>query len=168
MKKRTIFAFAAAAALLLAGCANYMLGTTLPAHLKTINVATFTNQTTEPGIESTVTSAVRREFQRDGQLKVLDSGDADILLTAVLVSYDVESKLYDRNNTNKTRLQQATISCKIDAVERETGKTIVSKVVQGDKTFPVSGDIVTARRNALKDVANDLAKEVVDAVVSAW
>lgn len=168
MKRLSALAFAVASVLALGGCANYMLGTTLPSNLKTIGVVTFANHTSEPGIESTVTSVVRKEFQRDGQLKVVDPAEADIVLTATLLSYEVETKLYEKDNPGKSRRHQATLSCRIDAVERATGKTIVGNTVSGDWTFAVSGDVVTARRNALKDVAKDLAKEVVDAVVSAW
>ena len=162
-------AVAAFASLLLAGCANYRLGTTLPPHLKTIYVPTFENRTIEPNIEQKITTAVRRQFQHDGQLKIVSSEDeADIVLKATLTSYDVDSLLRDKNNPNATRRYRATIACRIDARERETGKAIVEQTVTGDTTFPAAGDTVTARRNALNDVARSLSLEVVDAVIGAW
>lgn len=164
-----IGAFALCASLILAGCANYRLGTTLPPHLKTIYVPTFENHTVEPNIEQKITTAVRRQFQHDGQLKIVSAEeDADIVLKAVLTAYDVDSLLHDRNNPNATRRYRATIKCQLDARERETGKVIVNQSVSGDTTFPAVGDTVTARRNALNDVARDLALEVVDAVIGAW
>lgn len=157
------------ASLLLSGCANYRLGTTLPPNLKTICVPTFENHTIEPNIEQKITTAVRRQFQHDGQLKIVSSeNDADIILKATLTSYDVDSLLRDKNNPNATRRYRATISCLIDARERETGKIVVVQTVKGETTFPAAGDTVTARRNALNDVSRDLALEVVDAVIGAW
>lgn len=153
---------------LLAGCANYRIGTTLPRHLKTISVGNFANQTSEPNIESRITSAVRKEFQRDGQLKVVEGEEGDILLSATLLSYDVESLLFEKESPSTTRRYRARIFCKIDATERESGKSIVSAKVAGEATFPASGDVVTARRNVLGDVSRNLAAEVVTAVVSAW
>lgn len=169
MKICKLFALSTIAiAMVISGCANYRLGTTLPAHLKTISIGTFQNQTVEPNIESRITSAVRREFQRDGQLAIVSEGNGDIILTGILTSYDVSPLLYEKNNPNTTRRYQAEIICKVEAVERATGKTLVSSSVSGDITFPAAGDVVTARRNSLDAVAKDLAKEVVDAVVSAW
>ncbi|MBR0057449.1 MAG: hypothetical protein IJP66_08990, partial [Kiritimatiellae bacterium] len=158
-----------ACAAALAGCANYRLGTTLPPNLKTIHVATFENHTAEPNIEQKITTAVLRQFQHDGQLKVVSAEDqADISLTAVLKSYDVDSLLYERGNPSATRRYRARIFCDIDATETATGRTVVKRQVVGDTTFPAAGDTVTARRNALEDVARDLATEVVDAVIGAW
>lgn len=172
MKKTTILSLLALAMVSLhlgSGCTNYSLGTTLPDHLRTIHVANFLNQTIEPGIEIKTTSATRREFQRDGQLRVVDtSKDGDISLTVTLLSYDVESLLYDKNSPNTPRRYRARINCHIVAVESATGKEIVSTNVTGETTFPAMGDTHTARRNALNDVAKEIAKEIVSAVTSAW
>lgn len=162
-------AAAALAAIALGGCANYQLGTTLPKHLRTIYVNTFENRTSEPNIESRITMYVRREFQHDGQLKIVSTEEqSDLTLKAVLDSYDVESLVFEKNNPNTTRRYRARIYCTITLTETETGKQIVSQRVSGDTTFPAAGDTVTARRNALNDVARSLAKEVVDAVIGAW
>lgn len=153
---------------LLCGCANYQLGTTLPPHLRTVSVSTFKNLTGEPNIEPTITSATLREFNRDGQLKVKDADEADILLTGDIVEYTLEPVRYDRNNPKKTREYKAVIKMNINAVERATGKKITSQSVTGSKTFEAQGDLMTARRNVLPQVAEDLAKKAVDAVISAW
>jgi len=168
-RRFAIFGVALCAALALCGCANYRLGTTLPPHLKTIYVETFENHTEEPNIEQKITIAVRRQFQHDGQLKIVaDEDTSDVTLKATLESYDVESLLYERNNPNTTRRYRARVFCMVDARETATGKVIVQQRVTGDMTFPAVGDTVTARRNALDEVARDLALEVVDAVIGAW
>ena len=62
-----------AAALLLllsAGCANYRLGSMLPADLKTVYVPTRKNETAEPLIEQDVTRAILSQIQMDGSLRV--------------------------------------------------------------------------------------------------
>ncbi len=168
MKAKLIYLLTAVTAIMISGCANYKLGTTLPSHLRTIYVATSVNQTTEPNIEGRVSSQVRNRFQRDGQLKVVQKGESDIILETTLLSYDLESVAYDRNNPRATRRYNAEIKCKVCAYETKTNKLIVETIVTGDSTFPATSDPMTARRNALNDVARDLAKEVVDSVVGAW
>lgn len=171
MSTRLLTKFAAALAILsavLCGCANYQLGTTLPPHLRTVSVATFKNLSGEPNIESSITSATLREFNRDGQLKVKDADEADILLTGDIAEYTLDPVRQDRNNPKKTREYKAVIKMNILAVERATGKKVTSQTVTGSKTFEAQGDLMTARRNVLPDVAEDLAKKTVDAVISAW
>lgn len=169
MKICKLFALSTIAiAMVISGCANYRLGTTLPDHLKTISIETFQNQTVEPNIESRITSAVRREFQRDGQLEIVMAKEGDILLSGTLLAYDIKPLLYDKSKPNTTRRYEAKITCSILAIERESGKQLANRVVSGSVSFPAAGDTVTARRNSLDAVARTLAKEVVDAVVSAW
>ncbi len=150
------------------GCANYQLGTTLPPHLKTISVATFGNTSEEPNIEASITAATLREFQRDGQLKIKDPDEADILLAGTIVKYELEAVRANRNHPKSTAEYKALLAIHIRAVERTTGKKIVEQTVTGSKIFDASSDLVSARRNILPDLSTDLARKVVDAVISAW
>ncbi len=159
---------ALAAAAIWIGCANYQLGTTLPPHLRTISVATFENASEEPNIESSITAATLREFQRDGQLKIKDPEEADILLTGTVIKYQLEALRANRNHPKSTAEYKAVLMIHIRAVERRTGKKIVEQNVSGSKIFDASGDLVSARRNILPDVSTDLARKIVDAVISAW
>ena len=70
---RAIRALLSGALLLVAaagGC-GYSLRVNLPDHLKTVSVPVFRNQTTEAGVESTITSAVVNAFTSSGRLKVV-------------------------------------------------------------------------------------------------
>ena len=159
---------AAAVSAILPGCANYQLGTTLPPHLRTISVSTFKNLSEEPQIETTITSATLSEFQRDGQLKVRDADEADILLTGEILNYRLDNVRSDRNNPKTTREYKAIVTMRIHAVERATGKKVTEQNVTGSKTFEATGDLMTARRSVLPDLSRELGRKVVDAVISAW
>jgi len=63
-----------------AGCVGYRLGTTLAPGIKTISVSTFVNQCGEPQIENDATSAAKKEFQKDGSLKLSSAEEADAIL----------------------------------------------------------------------------------------
>ena len=150
------------------GCAHYTIGTTLPKHLKTVYVETLRNQTGEPQIESSITAAILREFQRDGQLKVVDRDNADVLVTGTLTEYKLEPMRYDRNNPKKTREYRAIIRGNILVMDQVKGVPLAKQKVSGSTKLSAVGDLVTARRNALPDVSSDLGSEIVDAVISAW
>lgn len=169
INKRTMSILAAATiSAILSGCANYQLGTTLPPHLRSVSVDTFKNLSEEPQIETTITSATLSEFQRDGQLKVRDADEADILLTGEILNYRLDPVRADRNNPKKTKEYKAIVSMRIHAFERATGKKVTEQNVTGSKTFEATGDLMTARRNVLPEVARELGRKVVDAVISAW
>ncbi len=160
---------AVVASLLVASCAHYQLGTTLPPHLKTIYVETFKNTTGEPQLESSIANAMRQEVLRDGTLKLVDPEEADIILRGVITSYTLESIRRDRNNPKTTNEYRAIVRADIQAYERKTGKPIVkNRTVSGSERMQVGGDLVTARRSVLPVVAERLADQAVEAVVSAW
>ena len=166
--KNTLTTLASATLIFLAGCANYQLGTTLPPHLRSVYVETFKNATKEPQIETTITSHTIHEFQRDGQLKVKDADEADIILKGVITSYELNPVRSNRNNPKATLEYKAVVKVRIDAVERVNGKKVTGQTVTGSKNFEVRGDLMTARRNILPEVSSELGRKVVDAVISAW
>jgi hypothetical protein len=166
--KFTLTILASAAVALLAGCLNYKLGTTLPKHLRSVYVETFHNSTREPQLETKITSAIIREFQRDGQLKVKDANEADIIVTGNITQYKLSPMRSNRNNPKAVLQYKAIVSVTLVAVERKTGKSITTQSVTGSKTFEVKGDLMTARRTILPEVAQELGRKVVDAVISAW
>ncbi len=156
------------AVLLSAGCIGYQVGTTLPPHLRSISVETFKNRTGEPLIETEVTRATLQELQREGQLTVAESKQADILLFGTIVGYRLEPMRYERDRPQSVREYRVVIRAAIQAVERVSGKPVVDTVVEGDATLPAGGDLVTARRTAMPEAARQLAHEIVNSVVSAW
>ena len=166
--KFTLTILASAVLVFLAGCANYQLGTTLPPHLKSVYVETFKNSTKEPQLETKITSEIIREFQRDGQLKVKDAHEADIILTGVITQYKLEPMRSKRDNPKATLEYKAIITVTIVAAERKTGKQITAQGLTASKVFAVKGDLMTARRNVLPEVSRELGRKVVDAVISAW
>jgi len=83
---------------LTAGC-GYSLRGTLPAHLHTVGVPIFVNQTVEPSIDGVVTRAVVEAFSTNGRLRVVPPEDADAILTGSVNSYSVFPIAYDQSST---------------------------------------------------------------------
>ena len=166
MKRLALLSLAFAA--LFSGCAGYQLGTTLPDHLRTVAVPAFINETGELDLESRITQATRQEFQRDGTLAVTDVEVADIIVKGKIISCDFAAVRYERGNHLASEEQRMTVRCDILATERVTGKTVFKGVLDGDTTFASTGDLTTAKRAAYRTVSQDVAHEVVNAVISAW
>ena len=156
------------ATLLLSGCLNYRVGTTLPPHLRSINVSLFANSSGEPNLETELQRALLQEIQREGQLKLLDAESAAIHLNGTIISYSLEPMRYDKDRPKTVAEYRTIIRAQIKATDSTNGKTIVSRTVVGDSTLATGGDLMTARRTALPEAARQLAHEIVNTVVSAW
>ncbi len=165
---RCAFALALPAALL-TGCIGYRLGSTLPRELRTIQVPAFVNRTGEPLLEAETTSAVIRELQQDGTLRVVQAGeDSDLVLNVVLASYELEPVRYTRDDTQTAQEYRLRIEAEVECVRRSNGETIASGLVHGEATFVPTGGLASSKHAALPDAARDLAYRVVQSVVQAW
>jgi hypothetical protein len=75
----------------LVGCGYQLVGQSslLPKDAQTVYVETFINRSRDIGMEKELTSALRSEFYRRGQLRVVDRPDqADIILSGVVRSLE--------------------------------------------------------------------------------
>jgi hypothetical protein len=83
--------FAAMTVQLIAGCGYQFVGESslLPKDAKTIYVEPFVNRSRDVGIEKELTSALRGEFYRRRQLRVVDESElADVIVSGVVRSLD--------------------------------------------------------------------------------
>jgi hypothetical protein len=75
----------------LGGCGYHFVGegTLLPKDAKTIYLEPFVNRSRDVGMDKELTSALRGEFYRRGQLRIVDQVDqADVILSGVVRSLD--------------------------------------------------------------------------------
>src|SRR4030065_511948 len=75
--------------LILQSCGYHMAGTGshLTAGMKSIFIPVFENKTMEPIIEEELTTAVIREFLKDGRIEVGESSRANMVLKGSVISY---------------------------------------------------------------------------------
>lgn len=88
-------ALAAVMLVALAAC-GYSFRSPVPAHLQTVYVPTFQNETREFQLTQQVTERVIGEFLNESRLRlVADEEDADLLVVGIVKSYDEEALSYD-------------------------------------------------------------------------
>lgn len=150
------------------GCLGYRLGSTLPSDIATISVATFSNKTDEPFLETIVTEAVSSALQRDGTLRVATMQNSDVVLSGTIISLVLTPLRYERDNVRTTREYRLTLNTEIVLARTGTNEKIMRRKVTGETTFEPAGDIASAKRSALPYAARDLARHIVDAVVEYW
>lgn len=154
---------------LLAGCAGYQYGTSLPNNYRSLCVKTFENKTGEPNLEFAATQAALREFQSDGSLSISDAGSADLILEVTLVDAEFEAVRFAKNRNNTANEYRMTVASTITLVDRKTGDVLIAKrKVAGETSFTSVGDSQQARLSAQPRVSQDLAHQIVKNVVEFW
>jgi len=156
--------------LLLAGaCSHYQVGTTLPPNLRTVYVPTFVNSTKEVGVEVDITDAVINRLRQDGNLQPVPRSDADTVLQGEIVDWTRRVMGRSGRDDDEVDEYRLIIRARISLTDRRTGEKLVAhQTVQGKTDFFVEGSLPQSEENARPLAYRDLAREVVDAVVSYW
>ena len=166
---RAMLTILSVAAIGLSGCLGYRTGTSLPPSITSIHVATFVNKVGEPDIETSATSTTIREFQKDGSLKLLGKDEADTILETTHTGMTLEPLRYSKDRATETTEFRLLLTADVVFRDRKTGKVISThKQLTGKTTFDPAGDLSSAKRLAIQPAAQDLAHEIVEAVVEAW
>lgn len=158
---------AVAVLFLLSGCA-YRLGSALPPGIESVYVPTVVNNTEEPQIDTEVTRALTREFQRDGTLRVADEASADARLDVTLVRFKLEPLRYEQDSNKTTREYRMYIDADITMFRAKEDTPMLTRHVQGEATFDFFGDLASSKAQALPECARDLSHDIVEALVEYW
>ncbi|MDH3345900.1 MAG: LPS assembly lipoprotein LptE [Kiritimatiellaceae bacterium] len=153
---------------LLAGCAGYQVGSTLPEDVQSV-LLKVVNNTTEPSIEVAVMKALRAEVQADGRLKLAHLGSEDVVLTVTLNRFSLTPLAFDDRHHSLTREYRMMINASSVLTYAETDEVIVESTgLWGEGDFPYEGDLTSAKRYSAPPAAKDLAMKVVSLVTTAW
>ena len=157
----------AALALGLCGCAGYRLGPLHPELTggKTIQVNFFENRTLEPRLVEAVNRALRKSLQQDGSYKLNTRGDGDVIVNGAVLRYERQGVSFQPNDILTARDYQVTLTVKVSATERISGKVMVDREVTGRTTVRVGSDSPSADRQALPLLADDFARKATTLLV---
>lgn len=153
-----------------AGGCGYSLSGSLPAHIKTVAVPTFTNRTQEPAVENTITAAVVNAFVSSGKLRVVPLAEADAVLEGEIVGYQIQSVAVDRRiNVREYRLL-VTLNIQFRDVRRG-GLLWRQEGLQEKADFRVLGQVaetISREEGAVREAAVDIGRKIVNLVVDRF
>jgi hypothetical protein len=153
------------------GCAGYRLGPTNGevAGARSIEVKLFRNETLEPRLTDALGTALRRTLQQDGTYRLSTRGEADIIVNGVINKYQRSGISFQPQDVITPRDFQITMSAKVTATERSTGRVLLDREVGGRTTIRVWPDLASAERQAVPVLAEDLARNVTSLLVDgSW
>ena len=154
--------------LALPGCVGYRLGSTLPPDVKAIYVQLFINKCNEPLLEIDTTNATIAEFQKDGTLRIVPKGEADVLLETTLNAMTLTPLRYDQTDKAKPNEYRLTLRVSFVLKRAKTREIMNEAFVIGESTFIFLGNLNSSKRAAIPAASEDLAKRIVEKVVETW
>jgi hypothetical protein len=150
----------------LMGCAGYRVGTLLPERYKTISVPMFRNATNQPNIEALATNAAIERLNVDATLQVVER-NPDLLLKCTISDYvRTAIRFADGTRPQEYRLT-ITVSATLRDV-RDEKDLWTNRLISGDTDFYAGADLHSSERAALPTAMEDLAHDIVEAVVEGW
>ncbi|HTV76483.1 MAG TPA: LPS assembly lipoprotein LptE [Candidatus Baltobacteraceae bacterium] len=159
------------ATVFIAGCAGYHLGPVndMDAGEKSVEVLPFNNQTLQPRLGDAVTQALCERLQADATYRLTTSEPGDIVVSGVIKSYNREGLSYLNNDVTTTEDYRVGIVAHVVARERDTGKVLLNKDINGYALVHVGSDLASTERQSLPLLAEDLAQNIAESLTEgAW
>lgn len=151
----------------LCGCSSYRWTSRVPEEIRTVAVPVFENRTLSAELGPIVSQYVLREFQREGTFSIRRSGDSSIEVQGSIVKADRRPVSYDRAYGSRASEYRYLVTAEVSIVNKDSGRVLqANRKYVGETTFLVQGDLLTSQRNAAQRIAQDLARQIVDDVVS--
>jgi hypothetical protein len=154
--------------LLAGGCASeYSWKSDVPQQMRTVFVPVFRNESEITEFGSLAARQILREFQREGTFSIGMPGSSAIEIQGVIKkSTGSTSDFYHGTGIRLSNIDLS-VSAEISVVDKTKGKVIVdNKYYEARTTFIQNDDFHTSRRDASGRLAEDLARQVVDDVLS--
>ena len=158
------------------GC-GYTTKSTLPKSIKTIRVEPFKNSidyTTGtdrniylPLLEVNVRNAVINRFLFDGNLKVVEPHEADLILKGELKGYQRSALRYTDDDDVQEYRVHVTVSFEMS--KARSGELSWSEPnFVGEATYFVTGPSAKSEESAVEDAILDLARRIVERTIEDW
>jgi hypothetical protein len=154
--------------LALAGCVPHygFVGGGLPAHIRTLAVIPFDNETPSPELQRELFDAMRRDFQPRLGVRDAPQDRADAIVRGVIRQYDVDVPVGFAADQRVAVASQRNLQIILDVqiVDQTTGKTLFErKGLRAEGTY-AERDEPAGRREAIRRIVNDL----VEGAQSQW
>lgn len=157
--------------LFLSGCAGYKLGPTnrTVAGAFSIQITPFANRTLEPRLSDALTSALRKEVQRDGTFQLATDGSGDVVVTGEILRYERGEVSFLPVDVVTARDFRVSFTAHVLAKNRITGQVLVDRELTGSTLMRVGTDLPSVERQTLPLLAADLARQINAAIADgSW
>jgi Lipopolysaccharide-assembly len=152
----------------LAGCGVHygFVGGGLPAHIRTMAVLPFDNQTASPDLQRELFETMRRGLQQKLGVRDASQDKADAIVRGVIQTYDVDVPVAFSADPNQTPSARRMLQLVIDVeiVDQSTGKVLFERKGLREQGEYAEGAEPVGRRQAIDRLVND----IIEGAQSQW
>ena len=152
--------------LTLCGCAGYRLGPSngATAGARSIQIAAFANRTLEPRLSDALTSALRKEIQREGTFQLATRYPGDVVVSGEITHFERGEVSFLPVDVVTARDYKVSFTAHVVARWRLGGKVVLERDMTGSTLMRVGSDLPSVERQTLPLLAADLARQITAAL----
>jgi hypothetical protein len=150
-------------------CAYSASPALLPAHLKTVAIPVFENETTEYSLQQEITDAVIRVFVADNHLKVVDERSANAVIRGKIIDY--RNAVFGISDVDRAEEYRVTIGVSVTFKDQVKNREIWSDEIVKTANYyvtPVPGDSARTELDGRRLAIVKIADEVLNRSVESW
>jgi hypothetical protein len=146
------------------GCGVYTFsGSTLPGHIKTVDIPLFANQSLMPDVADGISSELTRRVLGGNVLKIV-SRNGDATINGTVRSYDNREYFYSINQPRTADVSDyaVTVVVDVDFVDNKSGQSIYKGAITGRGVYKVATEKESdGRQRAMTDVVDQIMQNSV-------
>lgn len=168
LKKLSIIGTVAVATLTFSAC-GYHLGGYKPtalANMETFSVSMMANYSLEPKAAVLISSAVADTMQRDGTYRLTSRSKCDFRIEGEVTNIYFNSLRTNKDDTYISDEISMNVTVNYRVISSSGNRTLMQKSVIVSSSFYNSGNVQTARTNALSYAAQQIGQRITDALTN--
>ena len=146
------------------GCGIYSFsGSTIPAHIKTVSVPLFEDQTAEIGIDQILTDGLIDAITEDNTLRISGPRGGDAALKGTILKLDERAGQYNQDETASDFRITLTVKIVFEDVKKRN--------ILWEETYTQWGafdNSETSREDGIQEASGKIIADVLNRMVSGW
>ena len=159
--------FFAAVLCVLCGCGVYTFsGSTLPAHLKTMDIPLFANQSLIPGVAEDITNQLSAQVVSMNLLRI-SSGRGDATLRGKVVEYTNAPRTYGTTAVRQVTVSEyvVRITVEVEFVDNKSNSPLYKGRLTGEGVYNFQ---TQAEADGRKTAESDVIQQILQNSVQSW
>ena len=149
------------------GCGIYTFsGSSLPSHLKTVDIPLFENQSMEPDIAEEITGELNKQVLTDNLLRIV-AAEGDATVSGSITSYLHEPYTYGASATRQVSVDQyiVKITAQVEFIDNVKNIPLFKGSITGEGIYDFQKETEeTGREKAIKDIV----RRILQSSLQSW
>lgn len=149
------------------GCGVYTFsGSTLPSHLKTVDIPLFINKSLQPGVAEDITAELNRKVQDNNLLKPV-SQNSDATIVGKVLSYNNHPYTYGSKKVREVDISSYSvkISVEVEFLDNKKDKTLYKGVITEEGIYDFENE---TEEDGKKRAIDKIIDQIMQNSVQSW